>query len=392
MKIYYIFFHCYGDMPYHTREWVETAINLGHDVSVFSSIDPEFLRKIGWDKKVKVIQIPYCSLPVLKYPILMNRYRKLILAEITKTSPPDLVYGRFSLISVASMLLCLKLSIPYAVEINGILDEELKLSKSSRFYRFVCNKVQAYTYKNAGHIIAVTEVIKNWIVNTFGIPRKYITVIHNGVDPVRFSKKDAVQSREKFNIPAGNFVVGYLGSLMPWQEFDVLIKAAPAIIDKIPESIFMIGGGQEPIKTDLIKMVEAAGLKKYFIFAGQIPWDEASGFISCFDVAVNLIRFTDSNYEVSSLKQFSYMACERPVIGSNIPGLGDFISDSGSGISYKPGDVESFTEAVIRIHDMSDEERMKLGKAGREFVLKNYTWEIQVKKTLSFIMNTPAAI
>ncbi len=388
MKILYVYFHNYSDMPYHTREWTEAAVELGHEVTVLTSIDPAFLKSISWPMPgISIVQVPFPKLPsVAKYFMLLLNMRKK-LKEILKENKFDLIYERFSLFSLATASLAGKNFPKYAIELNGITNEEIKLRSSRYFYIKLISKVQRYAFGKADKIIAVTGNIRDYIIETAKITGNKVAVFPNGVNESRFVCKPKNESRALFQIPQDAFVVGYLGTLAPWQGIDTIINSATDLKSKIGNIFFLIGGGQEPMYSELKRIKIEKELQGYVSFPGQIHWDSAADFISTFDIAVSVVKYVDAGYEVSPLKIASYMACEKPVIGTDVMGIKHLLSDKNTGIICKKDDVNSFISAVLRLYNMTHGERDEMGKRGRKLILENFTWKRIVGETLNEIIN-----
>jgi len=384
VKILYTYFHSYDDMPYHTREWVEAAISLGHDVLVLTAINPTFLKGIGWDTKVKLVQVPYHKGFFRNFRFIYD-LRKNIKREI-ENFKPDILYERFSFASLATSSINLR-KISYCVEMNGIVEEEKKLSPARFFFLRIIKFIEGRVFRRADSIIAVTDNIKKWIQSEFKTIGEKIEVIPNGVNPCRFIKGDLHECRKKWKIPNNAFVIGYLGSLMPWQDLDLLIESAEIIRSQIPNVFFMVGGGQEPMKSELTAKVKSLGMESIFSFPGQVHWDEASGFISCFDIAVSMIKYDNIKYEVSPLKTAAYLACSKPVVYTDIPGeMQVSLSLNKVGVSYEKGKKNSFVEAVMKLYAMEDSQKEEMGNMGRKIIIKDYSWEYLVRITLKFIL------
>lgn len=378
MKILYIFFHSFHDMPYHTREWVEAAMNLGHEVKVITALDPGFLKFIDWDKKAKVKQVDYSGSGIINYRKLLRNFKTAIADSLDEFNP-EIVYERFSTISPATANIMQEREIPYFVEINGIITEELKLSKSSFLRRLYFQWLQKYVLKRATSTIAVTDEIKQWLVKQLKLPDAKITTIPNGVNINRFKKYSQASSRGKFDLDKNAFIVGFLGSLFPWCGLDILIKNAPKIIEHVPNIKFLIGGGQEPVKSELIKKVKKENIADYFIFKGQISWEDAPEFISTFDVGIET-RINTTNTSFSPLKIYAYMACNIPIICSDLPNLKKIIEKTGCGILYQ--DDESLVNAVITMQkNKTQSQSDKMGSKARKYVENYCSWEKRIKDT-----------
>jgi len=389
VKILYTYFHNYDDMPYHTREWVEAAIGLGHDVKVVTIVPPEFLKKIGWSDKIHVIQVPRPrSYGVLGKLFLLVNYMK-VLSKTAEDFQPELVYERFSFVSIVGATLFARGSkINYCIELNGIPEDEARLQdvRSINLNLKILKIIEGYIFKRTNRIITVTERIRRWAIDKYQVASSKVKFIPNGVNTERFKLHDKILSRRKFGIPENAFILGYLGSLFPWQDFDLLIESAKKLKKEIPELIILIGGGQEPWLSEIRKKISDAGINDYALTPGQIHWDEAPQFISCFDVAVSLLKKIANGYEFSPQKTVAYLSCSVPVISSAVPGeLSEVIARSKLGKTFIPENADDFKKAVSKLYASGQENLKKMGADGRIIVMQKYTWNKVVSETLEFI-------
>ena len=68
------------------------------------------------------------------------------------------------------------------------------------------------------------------------------------------------------------------------------------------------------------------------------------------------------------------MACEKPVIASDVGGLPEVIENNVTGLLVPPTNTEELAQAMeILVRD--EQLRIKLGKQGRERVKKLYNWK-----------------
>ena len=94
------------------------------------------------------------------------------------------------------------------------------------------------------------------------------------------------------------------------------------------------------------------------------------------------------------------MACEMPVISTSVGGPKEVIKKGKKqmkrdvGILIPPKDPKSIAEAVSHLYK-DKEESVSMGKAAREYVIRNYSWEKNAKKVLEvydFAMNLVTTI
>ena len=77
-------------------------------------------------------------------------------------------------------------------------------------------------------------------------------------------------------------------------------------------------------------------------------------------------------------KIFDFLACGKPVLATPLHGmLYDFPKESNT-IIYE--NLESFTEKMIEL--LKSDSLDEIGRRGREFVGKNFTWDIVTRKML----------
>ena len=82
--------------------------------------------------------------------------------------------------------------------------------------------------------------------------------------------------------------------------------------------------------------------------------------------------------KLSPVKIFDFLACGKPILATPLHGmLYDFPKESNT-IIYE--NLESFTEKMIEL--LKSDSLDEIGRRGREFVGKNFTWDIVTRKML----------
>ena len=88
------------------------------------------------------------------------------------------------------------------------------------------------------------------------------------------------------------------------------------------------------------------------------------------------------NYGVSTNKLFDYMMASRPVIYA-VEASNDPVKDCGCGITVPAEDPKAVAEAVIKIKNLTDEEKREMGQKGKEYVLENHMYHPLAEKFLN---------
>lgn len=271
-------------------------------------------------------------------------------------------------------------------ELNSITKDESKFYESSKMNIlslkvWVSEIIELFLARNSDAVISITDGIKEYLIENGTVAEKII-VVNNGVDIDFFrpEKQNTHELKSKYNIYPNDFIVLFQGTLASYQGVEYLVKSAPIIIKKIPNVMFLIVGlGIEYSR--LVKLVRGMNLSRHFTFTGRIPYEEMPEYIHLADVCVApFIRERNEKIGLSPLKLYEYMACEKPVVGSKIKGVGDLLENSGSGISVTPESPIELANAIIYLLKNKDL-REEMGRNGRQICIEKHNWLKVAEKT-----------
>ncbi|HSW88592.1 MAG TPA: glycosyltransferase [Candidatus Saccharimonadales bacterium] len=194
-------------------------------------------------------------------------------------------------------------------------------------------KLMPLVYKNV-QVITVSESSKKEILH-HKITKTEPIVVHNGVDLTKF------QPAKKSIKP----MILYLGRLQSYKSLDVLIKAAPKILEKFPEVEFTIAGfGEEERK--LRKLTKKLNISEKFNFLGRVTEEEKISLYQKAWVFVN-----PSMMEGWGITTIEANACGTPVVASNVPGLKDSVKNPHTGFLVEYGNDGAFAEKIMELLD-----------------------------------------
>jgi glycosyltransferase involved in cell wall biosynthesis len=309
-------------------------------------------------------------------------YQFLVLPKIIRRwhqRRPDAVYVRVGPYLLTPVLISRLYRIPVFCEINGALDSELASSRSvvdrcvSRL-RLV-NLVERLAYKNSRCVIAVTDDIKNHIVERYKLQPEMVEVVENGVDTERFSPKTPLPKR------VNEYTLGYVGSFHEWQGLQYAIRAMATVRQTYPLATFEIYG-EGSYRKELVQLIEHLDLGRTVHLNGSVQNADVPDTLTRFDVCIAYYT-NDRSGLTSPFKVYEYLASGKPVIVSNIKGVGDKFSDVTKVVEAE--NSEDLAQAIINL--LADKnERCRLGKIGREYVADGHTWRDVSKRILDSII------
>ena len=293
---------------------------------------------------------------------------------------PDFVYSREMVYNILLPIFCKVTGIPLIIEVNALLDDELKMIGKGRVEIGLVRFCQKINLKSASGIIAVTEEIKRALQERYGIPAIKITVVSNGTDTEHFRPIPEEEARERVGLEKEKRYIGFVGSCYPYHDIPTMIKAAPLVLAKYPDLRFVIVGDGISRK-GWENMVRARGVTEFFLFTGYKPYEMIPYYMNAFDICVS--PFT-TKVKGSPIKLFDYLACGKIVVGSDIREAGNILKELDIGIAVPPEDPKTLAKAIRELLRNPDSAK-EIGHRGRELIIKQFTWKIKVREIMDFV-------
>lgn len=233
--------------------------------------------------------------------------------------------------------------------------------------------LEKFLYKKSDKIITLLPYAHEYITK-LGIPNKKIVWIPNGICYERY------QNIKKYTgILNDPIKLIYIGGMTKCHVLDLIIKNAKKIQDKYDQKIkfILIGGGAE--KENLIKLSQKYKVKNVE-FCESIPKYQVPQAMEKADILILALRDIPLyKYGVSLNKLFDYLASGRPIIFSTST-RGNYVDEAKSGIVVSPKKPYNLSNAIIKLINLSPEERKKMGENGIKFVKKHNSIPALVNK------------
>ena len=351
----------------HILELVQNLEKQNNSVTLFAS-------KAKDDKFHRFVSIPKVNIPVINQLVFQIGLFIAISFKVLINRPDIIYYRKFQFILVPIIL---KITgIPYVLEVNGSFIEEIKLYKKyPSIYIYISKIIDKLNYTSANKIVVVTSLLKDELIEKYGIDSKKIVVIENGANINHFKPIDKNQALLELNYNIDNKYVCFIGNLAPWQGLEYLIHAASGILKTCPDARFLIIG-DGPMKNEWMQFTQELEVSENFIFTGSIPYEQIPLYINASDVCVVTKRQLKSGY--SPLKLYEYMACSKPVIATRTDGF-EILEECNAGILINPINTHELVDAVVKLLQ-NENLRKKMGTNGRKYVVENHSWASVAKK------------
>ena len=354
----------------HPLEICENLVKLGHQITMFTPSRSKANRELS----VRVVNTGMFGIPLLK-GVLHHVLLLPLLFVHSLMKRVDLIYSRYHPLEILATYPIKKIfGTKYIVEVNGAMKEDSKMRGEPGWKIEIYSMLEKRLFDLADKIVTVTDNLRNYLVREYSLSPSKIQVIPNGTNVDIFHPMDKKRSREKLDIPLESTVLCFVGSLRPWHGVENIIEILPELINRIPDLRLMVVGDGPLMKT-LKQQVKALSIGQRVIFTGKIRREKVPLYINNSDICV--APFDSERNKVtglSPLKVFDYMACGKPIIATDVGGLGKLIEKYSVGIVISPGNPVELAEAIL--HLTSDKElQEKLGRAGREIAVGKFSWQ-----------------
>ena len=204
-------------------------------------------------------------------------------------------------------------------------------------------------------------------------PRRVVS-LPDAVDLRHFAPPDPARVkalRARLGIPDGRAVVGYVGLLAEYQGVGQLIYAARQVIERRPNTHFLIMG--YPGLERYVRQAHDLQILDNVTFTGRVPYEDLAVHLALADIAVSAkVSATEGNG-----KLLNYMAMGLPAVAYETDVAREILGPLG--VYAPPGDIGALGLAIQALLD-DPERRRLLGPALRARAESDLSWDAAGQK------------
>lgn len=179
----------------------------------------------------------------------------------------------------------------------------------------------------------------------------------------------------------GRFLVGYVGGHQQSNALEFVLDAAERLRDT-PAVFVLVGQGTE--KEQLQNRAKDRDIANV-IFLPPIPKACVPQALAAMDVLyIGWRRHPLYRYGICPNKLMDYMMAGKPVIHAVEAG-NDPVAESGCGMSCSAEDPCAVADAVVRLMNVSLDQRTAMGLRGRKYVRENYSYPLLAQQFLDAV-------
>lgn len=245
-----------------------------------------------------------------------------------------------------------------------------------QFYGFL--PTQLKVSRKLDRVMTVSEAARTDLQREYGIDGERMSVVGNGINLDVFSPRPEVTRNP-------NQLITTLSSDAPLKGFRFLLDALHRL-RKAGRDLHLIVIGTPGEETDTRRRIADLELGSSITFTGRVEAEDIARHYSESSIAV-----VPSLYEGFGFPAGEAMACEVPVVSSRGGALPEVVGEDGvTGRLVRPGDGAALSKAIGELLDSPTTAR-RIGMAGRQRVLEQFTWKRAAERTVDVYREALAA-
>jgi glycosyltransferase involved in cell wall biosynthesis len=357
--------------PIRIHRMAEALVERGHDVHVATypvgddSVDISYQLHRVEATDADMDTSPGPSLRKLLWldPLLWRVVRRLLATESF-----DVVHAHhYEGLITALFARQFSTSIPVVYDAHTLLATELphyRMRLPTRSIARIGEVLDRNLPPRADHVIAVTERMRDWFLESTAIPASQLSMIPNGVEYEHFRSSGPNGNGWKPGRARGPRIV-FAGNLAEYQGIEALLEAFTRLRARAADARLVFVTDSELGHWQ--QRIEALGLDGAVDIV-RSGFDELPAQLGQADVLVNPRMDCDGIPQ----KLLNYMASGRPIV--SFAGSAPVLRDEETGLVVQDGDIAGFAEGIQRLLQ-NPKLGLALGTAARQEAGTIYSWQ-----------------
>lgn len=380
MKILYYSAPSFADCDFPLVKALQEA---GHDVTYLISLAPYSLKSTLFNIKAQVQEnaiIPATCYPELKvYENYMDMSKVYIVNRTVKqnSSLQALMMtvnvaqfirkGKFDVIHTDCMLGMWELLLYKLFRKKMVLTVHDPFMHSGEIS--VLEKINyRLATKNVPAFVLLNKQQSEEFCRTYNLNPNQILINRLGV-------YDNVATFVESEVTVKNHSVLFFGRISPYKGLEYLCKAMMKVRELIPDATLTIAGGGK-IYFDITPYEKQNWIRVINRYVGM---EELAGLLQ--NCALTVCPYTDATQ--SGVIMTSYSLC-KPVVATNVGGLGEMVEDGKTGLLVPPKDVDALANAIISLLKDNETLEQMAKNIKNDYFVGEKSWKAIADKYIEF--------
>ncbi len=346
MKIGIVCYPTYGGSGVVATELGLGLAKRGHEVHFITYKRPA--RLTTFQENVTYHEVSGEDYPLFDFPPYDTALASK-LVDVVKFEDLELLHVHYAIPHAAVAYMAKKILLTegrYVPTITTLHGTDITLVGNNDAFR----PVVAFSINKSDGVTAVSESLKQQTYDYFKI-EKDIRVIHNFIDFQRFRKSNKDHFKKAI-APNGERILTHTSNFRKVKRVEDVIYVFNKVHEQLPSKLLLIGDGPE--RHNLERLCRQLGLCEEIRFLGKQDAIEEL-------LAVSDLFLMPSESESFGLAALEAMACEVPVISTDVGGLPEVNIHGQTGYLATVGDTDAMARFAVDI--LSHEDKLQTFRA-----------------------------
>ncbi len=326
----------------------------GHEVHFISYAPP--IRLNHTSERIHFHEVEVTTYPLFDHPPYALALA-VKMAEVAGGAGLDLLHVHYAIPHSVSALLARAMTAPRRLSfITTLHGTDITLVGADRSYL----PITKFSIEQSDGVTAVSHYLQQRTLREFDIQRP-IEVIPNFVNCDLYRRNDRPEERAQW-APYGEPVLIHLSNFRAVKRVTDVVEIFALVREKMPAKLVLMGDG--PDRGAAEWLVRQKGLTPDVHFLGKQERVHDK-------MGVGDLFLLPSDSESFGLAALEAMACEMPVIATNVGGILEVVTQGVDGYLVAPRDVAGAARHAIDILSRADRGR-EMGKMARASAFERY--------------------
>jgi len=334
MKIGIVCYPTYGGSGVVATEVGLGLAKKGHQIHFITYKRP--VRLSPFHENVYFHEVAEADYPLFEYPPYDTALASKMV-DVVKYENLDLLHVHYAIPHATVAYMAKKILLTegrYVPVVTTLHGTDITLVGKHRTFA----PVVAFSINKSDGVTAVSQYLSKQTKEHFNITTD-IEVIYNFIDFDRFKRVDKDHFK-KLIAPNGERILTHVSNFRKVKRVEDVIEVFKRVYQEVPSKLLLIGDGPE--RQNLEELCRKIGLCHEIRFLGK--QDAVEELLAISDLFI--IPSANESFGLAALEA---MACEVPVISSNIGGLPEVNIHGETGFLSDVGNVDEMAENAIRI-------------------------------------------
>jgi N-acetyl-alpha-D-glucosaminyl L-malate synthase BshA len=312
----------------------------GHDIHFISYAPP--IRMNPNDPHIHFHEVEVASYPLFDHPPYTLALATKML-EVFEAESLDILHVHYAIPHSVSAMLARSMAaprrLPFVTTLHGT---DITLVGSNRSYL----PITRFSIEQSDGVTAISDYLLKQTLKEFDIKRP-IEVIPNFVNCDLYTRTPNEAQRAQW-APNGEPILMHLSNFRPVKRLTDVVEIFAVVRAQMPAKLVLIGDG--PDRGAAEYLVRKKRLQKDVFFLGK--QNAVYEKLSSADLFL-----LPSELESFGLAALEAMACEVPVVATNVGGIPEVVQHGADGYLVEPGDVKEAGRYALEILTRADRGR-----------------------------------